>query len=130
MKCFSFIKKEGVTLRVNKEQNETGSKYLKKIVLKKEDGILGGIKHIKDENGLFVEIYFGMVDVYAVLEAFGVTCPACAHAIKKLLCPGKRGSKSKLTDLKEAKDSIIRAIEMEQARLGMSDKTKKEHEKC
>ena len=32
------------------------------------------------------EINLGVVvDVYDVLEAFGVTCPARAHAIKKLL---------------------------------------------
>lgn len=52
------------------------------------------------------------VDVYDVLIAFGVTCPARQHAIKKLLCAGQRGTKSESDDLKEAKQSIERAIEL------------------
>jgi len=52
------------------------------------------------------------IDVYDVLKAWGVTCPATQHAIKKLLQPGGRGHKDKLTDLREAMASILRAIEM------------------
>ena len=54
------------------------------------------------------------VDVYDVLRAYGVTCPAVAHAVKKLLMPGLRGGKDKLQDLHEARQSIDRAIELEQ----------------
>ena len=54
-----------------------------------------------------------IVDVYDVLMAFNVTNPAAQHAIKKLLMPGNRGHKDKLTDLKEAHQSIARAIELE-----------------
>ena len=50
------------------------------------------------------------IDVYDVLNAFGVTCPAAQHAIKKLLMPGKRGHKSELGDLLEARASVNRAI--------------------
>lgn len=53
------------------------------------------------------------IDVYDVLTAFNVTNPATAHAIKKLLMPGNRGHKSTEQDLKEALDSIDRAIEIE-----------------
>lgn len=53
-----------------------------------------------------------IVDVYDVLKAFGVTCPARAHAIKKLLAPGQRGAKDTVTDLKESIQSIERAIEL------------------
>lgn len=52
------------------------------------------------------------VDVYAVLIAFGVTCPATQHAIKKLLCAGLRGKGDKTQDLHEANDAIVRAIEI------------------
>lgn len=52
------------------------------------------------------------VDVYDVLVAFGVTNPAIAHAIKKLLCPGQRGHKSLRDDLVEARQSVDRAIEL------------------
>lgn len=54
-----------------------------------------------------------VVDVYDVLMAFNVTNPATQHAIKKLLMPGNRGHKDKITDLKEAHQSIARAIELE-----------------
>ena len=54
-----------------------------------------------------------VVDVYDVLMAFNVTNPATQHAIKKLLMPGNRVHKDKITDLKEAHQSIARAIELE-----------------
>jgi hypothetical protein len=56
------------------------------------------------------------VDVYSVLVAFSVTCPAVSHAAKKLLCAGSRGHKDRVTDLKEAIAAIVRAIELEQGR--------------
>ena len=56
-------------------------------------------------------------DVYSVLEAFDVTCPALQHAVKKLLMPGQRGAKSEVQDLKEALASVSRAIDMACARL-------------
>lgn len=52
------------------------------------------------------------VDVYDVLLAFDVTCPAMQHAIKKCLAPGKRGVKSAKQDKKEAIKSIKRSIEL------------------
>jgi len=56
-------------------------------------------------------------DVYAVLVAFGVACPARQHAIKKLLMPGQRGSKGEVQDLDEAITSVARAVELAYARL-------------
>ena len=56
---------------------------------------------------------FMIVDVYCVIDAFGVTCPAIQHALKKLLCPGKRGKGDTLQDLNEARDAMTRAIELE-----------------
>ena len=53
------------------------------------------------------------IDIYDVLKAWNVTNPASQHAIKKLLQPGERGHKDKLTDLREAGKSIDRAIELE-----------------
>ena len=57
------------------------------------------------------------VDVYCVLDAFNVTCPARQHAIKKLLCAGLRGKGDATSDLIEAGDSVSRAVEMEAARV-------------
>lgn len=56
------------------------------------------------------------VDVYSVLEAFNVTCPARAHAIKKLLCAGIRGKGDAIQDLEETKVAIQRAIQLEKNR--------------
>ena len=57
------------------------------------------------------------IDVYAVLDAFDVRCPARQHAIKKLLCAGIRGKNNELDDLREAEDAIKRAILMYQAKV-------------
>jgi hypothetical protein len=54
------------------------------------------------------------VDVYDVLYAFNVTCPALAHAVKKCLAAGQRGVKSTTQDKKEAIESLHRSIELEQ----------------
>jgi hypothetical protein len=58
----------------------------------------------------------GRADVYAILEAFAVTCPARQHAIKKLLCSGIRGKGDAMQDLKEARDAVDRAIQMASSR--------------
>ena len=69
--------------------NQSGSKYLREM------------KHLVD----------GKADVYAVIVAFAVTCPARAHAIKKLLCSGIRGKGDVLQDLREARDAIRKKLE-------------------
>lgn len=56
------------------------------------------------------------VDVYCVLEAFAVTCPARAHAIKKLLCTGIRGKGDADQDLAEAIAACQRAADLEKQR--------------
>lgn len=52
------------------------------------------------------------IDVYDVLQAFKVTNPAIAHAVKKCLAPGQRGAKSWVQDVEEAIKSLTRALEM------------------
>jgi hypothetical protein len=54
------------------------------------------------------------VDVYRVCDLFEVNdaSGATQHAIKKLLCSGKRGAKDERKDLEEARDTIIRKLEM------------------
>ena len=63
-------------------------------------------KYIRDLKGV-------QVDVYDVLKAFNVTCPAMQHAAKKVLCAGIRGHKDALKDKREAIQSIQRSIELE-----------------
>jgi hypothetical protein len=52
------------------------------------------------------------IDVYDILYYFKVVNPAVQHAIKKLLCAGGRGHKTEEQDLREAFDSIKRALEL------------------
>ena len=60
-----------------------------------------------------VQIKGQWIDVYDILTAYNVTNPADAHAIKKMLCPGKRGAKDGIQDRQEAIVSLQRAIELE-----------------
>lgn len=64
---------------------------------------------IVDKNGTVI-----VVDVYDVLVAFDVRCPAMQHAIKKMLCSGLRGHKDSKQDKAEAIASIKRSIELEE----------------
>lgn len=54
------------------------------------------------------------IDVYSVLEAFQVTCPATAHCIKKLLAAGQRGKGTRKDDLVGAMAALNRAIDLEE----------------
>lgn len=51
------------------------------------------------------------VDVYEVLLAWAVACPARQHAVKKLLAAGTRGKGDALADLLGAQAAVSRAIE-------------------
>lgn len=52
------------------------------------------------------------VDVYDVLKAFDVKCPALQHLAKKALCAGLRGHKSREQDLLDIQASAKRAVEL------------------
>lgn len=60
-------------------------------------------KHTTETGGVYI-------DVYDVILAFNVTCPARQHAIKKLLCAGLRGKGDVIQDLEETKVALDRAI--------------------
>jgi hypothetical protein len=53
------------------------------------------------------------IDVYLLLDLWNVTSQGIGHAIKKLLAPGIRHSKSYLQDLTEARNTLNRVIEIE-----------------
>ena len=53
------------------------------------------------------------VDIYRLLDLFGVTDQALGHAIKKLVAPGGRGAgKDFRKDVQEAIDTLQRRLEM------------------
>jgi hypothetical protein len=78
--------------------------------------VLGKIRPANAERWphYFPELPQGVshMDVYRVLDAFKVKRSSVQHAVKKLLCSGKRGVKDERADLLEAKASIERALEM------------------
>lgn len=52
------------------------------------------------------------IDVYDVLKAFNVIDPALQHLIKKALCTGLRGHKTREQDLQDILDDAKRAVEL------------------
>lgn len=77
-----------------------GAKYLRTIFAADGNAPKSGIK----------------VDVYCVIEAFGITCPALQHALKKILACGQRNKGSKLDDMRGVFDAMWRAMELEEQR--------------
>jgi hypothetical protein len=55
---------------------------------------------------------YDFIDVYRVLELFGVTDPCLQHAIKKLLVAGGRGQKDIRKDVAEAIVTLTRWQQM------------------
>lgn len=53
------------------------------------------------------------VDMYLLMDLFEVSDHAIGHAIKKLFCPGARGTKTKRQDIEEAIWSLQRYLEIE-----------------
>ncbi len=48
------------------------------------------------------------IDVYRVIELFGVQHAALQHALKKVMAAGQRGAKNEAQDVQEAIDSLTR----------------------
>lgn len=68
---------------------------------------------MKEHSHYFKDVsHLKQLDVYRVLSLFGVVNPCVQHAVKKLLCAGERGAKNYERDLREAVDSINRALQM------------------
>jgi len=66
----------------------------------------------REHSHYFKPCPYAEIDVYRVLELFGVTDQAIGHAIKKLLVAGGRGQKNIDKDVKEAIDTLKRWQEM------------------
>lgn len=82
----------------------SGSKYRMRI---------RDIDDLANESPVIREV---TADVYEILIAAWVTCPAVAHAIKKLLFAGARDKGNRLRDLSESIDAIKRAIQDEKTK--------------
>lgn len=80
--------------------------------------IMSEVKYNSKYNKLIIGVdgNEAVVDVYAVLEAFEVKCPALQHLIKKALMPGLRGKGTVLQDLDDIMASGLRAIDLQKSR--------------
>ena len=52
------------------------------------------------------------LDVYRLLDLFGVTCPVAQHVVKKALAAGQRGHKDTRRDWQDIADSAARRLQM------------------
>ena len=87
-------------------ESEDGKEFMKNL---KPDVKPKESKHqhyFKDVSNLY------HIDVYAVLRLFEVTDPCIQHAVKKLLCTGKRGHKDFQKDIQDSIDSLVRCQEL------------------
>ena len=66
------------------------------------------------DNTYIVDISkYNKLDIYRILKLYEVSDPCLQHAIKKLLCAGKRGVKNQTQDINEAILSLKRFVEMQ-----------------
>ena len=66
------------------------------------------------DNPYIVDISkYNKLDIYRILKLYEVSDPCLQHAIKKLLCAGKRGVKNQTQDINEAILSLKRFVEMQ-----------------
>ena len=67
-----------------------------------------------NNNPYIVDISkYNKLDIYRILSLYDVTDPCLQHAIKKLLCAGKRGVKNQTQDINEVILSLKRFLEMQ-----------------
>ena len=67
-----------------------------------------------NNNPYIVDISkYNKLDIYRILKLYEVSDPCLQHAIKKLLCAGKRGVKNQTQDINEAMQSLKRFLEMQ-----------------
>ena len=67
-----------------------------------------------NSNPYIVDISkYNKLDIYRILKLYEVSDPCLQHAIKKLLCAGKRGVKNQTQDINEAILSLKRLLEMQ-----------------
>jgi hypothetical protein len=63
---------------------------------------------MKEHSHYYKSCPYPVIDVYRVLKIFDVTDPCLAHAVKKLLCAGKRGLKNTDSDVQDVIDTLQR----------------------
>lgn len=81
----------------------------------------GGAKYLRTIHSAIDPNAWVQVDVYCIIEAYDIRCPALQHALKKIVACGGRGKGSKLDDIKGVLDAMWRALELQEQREENSD---------
>jgi hypothetical protein len=72
-------------------------------------------KQRKEPLGTYQRVFKGvLIDTYDINTLYSMTNSAAIHALKKVLVPGQRGTKSVVQDYREAIASLHRAIQIEE----------------
>lgn len=66
----------------------------------------------ENHNHYFKPCPYDTLDVYRVINIFGVSDPCIQHALKKLLCSGVRGYKDQSKDIQDVIDTLERWKQM------------------
>ena len=66
----------------------------------------------ENHNHYFKPCPYDTLDVYRVINIFGVFDPCIQHALKKLLCSGVRGHKDQAKDIQDVIDTLERWKQM------------------
>ena len=66
----------------------------------------------ENHNHYFKPCPYDTLDVYRVINIFGVSDPCIQHALKKLLCSGVRGHKDQSKDIQDVIDTLERWKDM------------------
>ena len=66
----------------------------------------------ENHNHYFKPCPYDTLDVYRVINIFGVSDPCIQHALKKLLCSGVRGHKDQTKDIQDVIDTLERWKQM------------------
>ena len=67
---------------------------------------------------------FTQIDVYRIIDLWGVTDPCLQHALKKILVAGGRGHKDTAKDVQDIIDTLERWKEMQVENNSFNDKQK------
>jgi hypothetical protein len=56
--------------------------------------------------------HLDVIDVYRIIDLFGITCPVAQHVLKKAMAAGQRGHKDLRKDWQDIADSANRRLQM------------------
>ena len=104
--------KQFTSIEDNQDREGVNQKLNELEMLGKVSHLISDKRHRITTSKYTKTIHGVPVDVYDVLQAWGVINPALQHLIKKALQCGQRGHKDNAQDLQDIIDSAIRAKEL------------------